>query len=65
MGSLKEQLNNAVNQSQDFRRISDKEQAVLKKCILAMYVHLKQICDEQSLTLMLTGGSCLGAVRHK
>lgn len=65
MKSLKEQLNNAVNQSYGIRRINEREQAALKKCILNMYVHIKDICDSYGLKLMLTGGSCLGAVRHK
>ena len=65
MKSLKEQLNSVVNLSVGVRRIDENEQAALKRCILAMYIHLKKICDSHGLILMLTGGSCLGAVRHK
>ena len=64
MKSLKEQLNNAINHSQGLRKLNDIELSALKKCILDIYTHVKALCDANDLTLMLTGGSCLGAVRH-
>ena len=30
-----------------------------------MYIDIQNLCDEHGLRLMLGGGSCLGAVRHK
>ena len=30
-----------------------------------MFVDIKRICDKHNLILMLSGGSALGAVRHK
>lgn len=64
MKSLKEQLNEIANNS-SLRKISSSELAALKRCILEMYIHVSKICERHHLTLMLTGGSCLGAVRHK
>lgn len=65
MISLKEQLNLVMNNNSSLRRLDDKELAALKKCILDMFIHIKTICDDNGLVMMLTGGSCLGAVRHK
>ncbi len=65
MKSLKEQLNDAINSSQLFRKLDEKELAAMKQCILDIFVHIKDVCDLNGLNLILTGGSCLGAVRHK
>lgn len=65
MKSLKEQLNIALNADNSVRRLSDLELAAMKRCLLDMYRHIKSICDANGLTLMLTGGSCLGSIRHK
>lgn len=65
MKSLKEQLNSVMNTDGTLRRLDDNELAALKKCILDMFMHIKSICDNNGLVIMLTGGSCLGAIRHK
>ena len=65
MKSLKEQLNSVMNTDGSLRRLDDNELAALKKCILDMFVHIKTICEDNGLVMMLTGGSCLGAIRHK
>ncbi len=65
MKSLKQQLNSAMNSTEGLRKLDDKELTALKKCILDMFRQIKKICDNNGLVLMLTGGSCLGAVRHK
>lgn len=65
MKSLKQQLNSTINSTEGLRKLDDRELTALKKCILDMFMHIKQICDDNGLIMMLTGGSCLGAVRHK
>lgn len=37
----------------------------LKRCLLSIYEDVFRVCDKYGLCLMLTGGSALGAVRHK
>ncbi len=59
------QIGNGVNKSLYLRKIDDKELVALKRCVMFMFKHLKNICETNGLILMLTGGSCLGAVRHK
>lgn len=64
MKSYKSLLNEAVNSS-SLRRLTEEESMALKKCMLDFYDVLKRICEENQLCLMLIGGTCLGAVRHK
>ena len=63
MKSLKDQLNFTNNSK--YRRINESELAALKKCLLDIYIHLNNVCSTYGLSLMLAGGSCLGAIRHK
>lgn len=65
MISLKQQINEAYNKTSAYRKLSEQELAALKRCILDIYVHLNTLCEEHNLDLMLAGGSCLGAIRHK
>lgn len=37
----------------------------LQEMLLAMMVDFKKICDDNDINYMLSGGTCLGAVRHK
>ena len=41
------------------------EENAAKQGILEIYKDVKALCDALGLTIMLSGGSCLGAVRHK
>lgn len=47
------------------RQLSDAELQKLKKELLAAFCDLAACCEKHGLTLMLTGGSELGAVRHQ
>ena len=64
MRSYKALLNDAVN-AFGLRKLTALETEALKNCLLDMYDQIKQICEDNNLCLMLIGGSCLGAVRHK
>ena len=37
----------------------------LQECLLGMFLDIKELCDENNIQYMMSGGSCLGAVRHK
>ena len=47
------------------RELSDEESKALKNAILDIYKDVAKLCDKHSLTYMMSGGTCLGAVRHK
>jgi lipopolysaccharide cholinephosphotransferase len=49
----------------DFYRLSEEEKYALKKCLLGIYKDINDVCKKYNLTVMLSGGSALGAVRHK
>ncbi len=46
------------------RELTDDEAAKLKQVLLGIYKDLLHACQKHGLTVLLGGGSCLGAVRH-
>lgn len=64
MKSYKLLLNGAMNSS-GLRQLTEEEKAAMKKCLLDFYDLLNSLCTDNNLTLMMAGGTCLGAVRHK
>ena len=58
-------LNDIARNSNVFCELTDKERADLKECLLSIYKDIKFICEKYDLVFMLSGGSALGAVRHK
>lgn len=65
MKSYKELLNERANNGTVLRQLSPEEAQGLKAILLKIYQDLAKVCEEHGLTLMLCGGSCLGAVRHQ
>lgn len=65
MKTYKELLNQIALESNVLRQLTDEESIALKKALLCMYKDVKTLCDKHNLVLMLCGGSCLGAIRHK
>ncbi len=65
MKSYKDQMNMAARGSSVLKELSPEESAALKSCILGIFKAVKDLCSRQGLTYMLSGGSCLGSVRHK
>ena len=65
MKSYKELLNERANNGPVLRQLSPEEAQGLKAILLKIYQDLAKVCEEHCLTLMLCGGSCLGAVRHQ
>lgn len=47
------------------RELSPEESKALKQAILEIYKDVAALCDRYGLTYMMSGGTCLGAVRHK
>lgn len=63
--NTKEQFNESAKQFDLLYELTDTEKTLLKKCLLEMYIDLNNVCEKYGLELILTGGSALGAVRHK
>lgn len=60
------QILNEVAQKTDILRQLTREEAVmLKRTLLNIHNYIIDVCDRYGLTVMLGGGSCLGAIRHK
>lgn len=60
------ELLNSISQKTDFlRQLTEDETIKLKKILLDMHNYIIEVCDNNNLSVMLGGGSCLGAVRHK
>jgi lipopolysaccharide cholinephosphotransferase len=65
MKSDTEMLNELAKRTDYLRELTESESKALKKALLAMYVDIARLCEQHRLTVMLCGGSCLGAIRHK
>lgn len=65
MKSKKQLMTELSHKVDYFRMLTDEESALLKKTLLSIYKNIADVCARNDLTLMLIGGSCLGAVRHK
>ena len=60
-----ELMNELAKRTDYLRELTDDESKALKQALLAMYVDIASLCEAHGLTVMLCGGSCLGAIRHK
>lgn len=58
-------MNDLAKRSKLLYELSEKERADLKVVLLSMYQDLQSVCRENNLSLLLIGGSALGAVRHQ
>lgn len=58
-------LNEIARKSNFLRLLTAEECAQLKQTLLQMHNDVISLCDKQGITIMLGGGSCLGAIRHK
>lgn len=59
------QLMNSLKEDSTLRQLSDEEIKQLRTVFLNAFVALSECCARNGLTVMLIGGSALGAVRHK
>ncbi|MGN0226612.1 MAG: phosphorylcholine transferase LicD [Paludibacteraceae bacterium] len=60
-----ELMNELAKQTDYLHELTERESNALKIALLDMYQDIAKLCEEHQLTVMLCGGSCLGAVRHK
>ena len=58
-------MNELANKSGMLYELSEYERSKLKELLLSMYKDVEKVCQDYSLSLLLIGGSALGAVRHK
>ena len=65
MKSDTQMLNELAAQSEYLHVLTEEESKDLKQMLLIMYKDIAKLCDENNITFMLGGGSCLGAIRHK
>ena len=64
MGSYKALLNSLSNDDK-LRKLTTDEMLRLRKVFLETFQDLSDCCEKHGLTVMLIGGSVLGAVRHQ
>ena len=65
MKSDSELMNELAKRTDYLRELTEEESKALKNALLDMYVDIARLCEQHQLTVMLCGGSCLGAIRHK
>ena len=65
MKSDSELLNELAQRTDYLHELSEAESKALKQTLLTMYVDIAELCHKHHLTVMLCGGSCLGAIRHQ
>lgn len=58
-------MNEVAVKSGCLRPISAEDSAAQKKLLLQMYCDIAEVCDKYHLDYLTSGGTCLGAVRHK
>ncbi len=65
MKSDSELMNELAHRTNYLHEVTTKESALIKMTLLSMFKDLQNLCDKHQLQLVLGGGTCLGAVRHK
>lgn len=63
MKSYKKVLNDLANEN-NLRKLSEDENRKLRQTFLTAFQDIVKVCEKNNITVMLTGGSALGAVRH-
>ena len=57
-------MNELARRTHFLHELTTDESAKMKSALLDMYKDVAALCKKENLTIMLCGGSCLGAVRH-
>ena len=58
-------MNELSHKTHLLRELTDEESRLLKITILNIYKDVASLCDRNGLTYMMSGGTCLGAIRHQ
>lgn len=64
MKTLKSIYNELLSHEKSIHKATDIERKTIQRIEMEMLDDLVGVCDKHGLTLLLGGGSCLGAVRH-
>lgn len=60
------QLMSELSHRTDYlRSLTEEESRAFKKAILDIYKDVADLCNKYGLTYMMSGGTCLGAIRHQ
>ena len=66
MKSISTLLFNQAAKSLDcYYHFTEEEIKAFKQCLLEIYLDVAKVCEKYNLDIILSGGSALGAVRHK
>ena len=65
MKSESQLMSELSHKTQYLRELTDDESKSLKSAILEIYKDVSVLCDKHNLTYMMSGGTCLGAIRHQ
>lgn len=65
MKSESQLMNELSHRSHFLRELTDEESRELKSVILSIYKDVAALCDKYGLVYMMSGGTCLGAIRHQ
>ena len=65
MKSDSELMNELAHKTNYLHEMTSSESSAMKQALLDIYRDVAKLCEKEGLTLMLSGGSCLGAIRHK
>lgn len=65
MKSVSQLMNELSHRTHFLHELTDDESKVLKSVILDIYKDVAALCDKYGLVYMMSGGTCLGTVRHK
>jgi len=58
-------LNKIANTTNVFYEFSDEERKKFQSLLFEMYLDVAQACKKHNISIMLSGGSTLGAIRHQ
>lgn len=59
-----QRMNEIAHSSTFLRELTPQESVLMRQCLLEIYLAVATLCDREGLTYMMSGGTCLGAVRH-
>lgn len=65
MKSESQLMNELSHKTHYLRELTADESKALKSAILEIYQDVAALCDKYNLTYMMSGGTCLGAIRHQ
>ena len=65
MKSDSELMKELAHKTNYLHEMTSSESSAMKRALLDIYRDVAKLCEKEGLTLMLSGGSCLGAIRHK